>query len=210
MTAILKPTQKDRQRWYLRKMQELSFEEIAAREKVAVETVQKSFDAVELYRFSGAYEEVDIAWNHLALRLVEQQESVLLSAMVAETWRTLPDGTQEPTADHSTRLKAIDVVRELAVVSRPKAPMNQVNVQTNVANGVNGSGGGMSFEQRLREIRAKRDLGQLGTGQPIMIEAVQRTQAEKIASEFEDAGIDLDDDDLDAFEGDDDETSEEE
>lgn len=211
--TLTKPTIKDRQRWYLWK-QEKPIEEIAARDRVGEDTIRKSIDAVEIYRMSGAYEEVDISWNHMALRLVEDQESVLRSAMVAESWRTMKDGTEIPIPDHATRLKAIEVVKDLAVVSRPKAPMNQVNVQTNVANGTHGSnGGGLSFESRLREIRERRGMGQLGSGQPLLIEsAPEQTQAEKVAAELDDIGIDLDEDDLRDLEGEeeDDETTEEE
>jgi hypothetical protein len=191
-----KPSTTDRQRWYLWRS-EKSIEEIAARERVKPETVRKSIDAVEVYRLSGSYEEVDAAWNHMALELVDEQKSVLLGAMVAETWITLPDGTRESIADHATRLKAIEVVKDLAVVSRPKAPMNQVNVQTNVANGLNGSSGGMNFEQRLREIKARR-MAELVTAPATtpMLEAETTSQAESIAAELEDAGIDLEEGDI--------------
>jgi len=205
--ALQKPTVRDRQRWYLWRS-EKPLEEIAARERASVETIRKSIDRVEAYRFIASVEEVDVAYNHLALNLIEDQENTLRSAMVAETWRTFPDGRQESIPDHLTRLKAIDTARELIEVTRPRVPSTQVNVQQNVASGV-GASGGMSFEQRLREIRAKREVQQIPGNNPMLLEAPpQMTRAEKIVAEFEEAGIDLEDGDLeDLEEGDDDEAS---
>jgi len=199
--SLEKPSLKDRQRWYLWK-QEKPIEEIAAREKVTVETIRKSIDAIESYRLAGSYEEVDIAWNHLALRLVEDQEGVLRSAMVAEKVTVLPDGARGFVPDHLTRMRALEVAREFAEVTRPKVPMNQMNVQTNVVSGSNGSGGGISFESRLREIKARRAAGELSSGAPLLEASAQPSQAEALAAEFEDVGIDLEEGDLEEMEGD--------
>jgi hypothetical protein len=211
---LQKPNIKDRQRWFLWRT-EKPIEEIAARERVSVDAVKKSIDKVQMYHFAGSFEEVGVAYNHMALEIVEEQRQVLKSAMVAETWRTIPSGKgkevlYEPTADHATRLEALRVGMAFASLSRPKEPANQINIQQNNANGMGGnSGGGMSFEQRIREIRARRQDAQLTSGQVLLAPPPpQKSQVEILADEFEDAGIDLDDEDLDELEVDTDEDAE--
>jgi len=198
-TVLAKPSVKDRQRWYLWRS-EKPMEEIAARDRVAVETIKESIDKVEAYRYIASAEEVDMAYNMMALELVDSQKKVLKEAMNAKTYRIDTNGKEKVISDHATRLKALDVAREFASVARPKGPGIQINTQNNVNGaGVNGTVGGLSFEQRLREIRAKREIE---APHAIMLEAPKMTQAEKLAEEFEGAGIDLSDEDIDALEGD--------
>ena len=189
-----KPSVKDRQRWYLWRS-EKPMEEIAAREKTDVANVRASIDRVESYRFLVSIEEVDLAYNAMALELVDDEKRVLKQAMRAKTWRTANNGKEVPIVDHKTRLSAIEIAREFTNTVRPKTPMIQNNVQNNVNGGVNG-GGGMSFEQRLREIKARRMAGELGNGPPLLEARTELSQAERIAEELEEAGIDLEDGDL--------------
>lgn len=190
-----KPSVKDRQRWYLWRS-EKPMEEIAAREKTDVANVRASIDRVESYRFLVSIEEVDLAYNAMALELVDDEKRVLKQAMKAKTWRTANNGKEVPIVDHKTRLSAIEIAREFTNTVRPKTPMTQVNVQQNVANGMSG---GMSFEQRLREIKARRAAG-LTSGPPLLEAKSQPSQAEAIAAEFEEVGIDLEEGDVEDME----------
>lgn len=208
-TTLPRPSLKDRQRWFLWK-RETSIEEIAARDRITVEQAKESIDKMEMWRWAGSFEEVDAEYNHMALELIPAQKKVILDGMKATSWRTNAKGKQVKEVDHTTRMKAAELGKEFAAAAKPKAPGNVVNVQTNVANmGQNGSQGGLSFEQRLREIKAKRAIGQLSAPPP-QLEATTMSQAEKIAAEFEEAGIDLEDGDLDELEGEEDDEGDDE
>jgi len=168
-------------------------EEIASREQVNVDTIKRSIDKVEAYRYVASAEEVDMAYNHMALELVEKQAEVLMDAMNANRYRVTFGGDEVIESDHATRLRALEVAKSFTEVSRPKGPATQVNIQQNNNSGGNGSGGGISFESRLREIRAKNAVNLLPDGGQVLLDSPQRmSQMETIESELEDLGFDED------------------
>lgn len=205
------PSLKDRQRWYLWRSDK-TVEEIAAREHAAIKEVQKSIDKVESYRYLGSIEEVDARYNHAALELVDEQVSVIRRAMKAKTVRTNPVTGQDKTIDdHATQLAAAKEAREMAGVTRAKSGPAIVNNLMQQNNGVGQRvNGGLDFESRLRMLRAQQ-AEQLPVTVTRQLEAPkdEPSHAERIAADMQEAGLELDDDELDELSGDvDDEDSE--
>src|SRR5258708_1924420 len=134
-----------------------SIEEIAESEGVSPKSIRKSIESVTLYRTRNTHENMNQVLTSVVMRLGEKTEDALAQALASKIDIQIGNKTvKEP--DHSTRLKAVSEIRQIAQVVQPKVgPSTSVSVgvgvtqQTRVA-----SGGYIGMEDRLSQIRLQR------------------------------------------------------
>lgn len=146
-------------------------------------------------------DEVDMAINQLVLKSIDATGRVFSDAMKAKiVVHTRSKGGRNyktDTPDHATRLRAVDSIKGLMEVVRPKGP--GIAIQNN--NQFGGSGAvapvdgarGMSFEDRIRRRRQQR-------AEDGNAEEAEVLEVQSVEEELSEIGIDLedgeDDDDL--------------
>ncbi len=149
------PGPKDWKRWKLRHLANLTEEEIAARESISIVKVKDSLLRVADWQFERSSPAVDSKLNEMILSRIPNVGEAIDEALRA--MRIAADGVTEE-VDHSIRLKAIDTLKSLSELTRPKGGgptinVNQQNQQLNIVGGQS-----RSFEERLRSIREKNHL----------------------------------------------------
>jgi hypothetical protein len=133
----------------------MTIEEIAAADHVSISTVQTSIKAVEVRKQLCSIHEVETAEAQLLLDTIPLQQRALERALNATQMVMGAHGRVKEVPDHTTQLRAVDVLTQKSASLRPQvkvAPTTQVNVNTGNQTLVNG----MTFEDRVREIREKR------------------------------------------------------
>lgn len=175
-TSALDPiTPHDTRRWQ-ESRRGVSIQELAARENVKLSTIQKSLDKMESHSAATSQESVEMATRQLYLETLGDAGQAIAEAIAAmkteqrvitnkDTGET--EVVKIQTADHATRMKAIDQLKGLLVSIQPKTPMMTVDARTQINNGGQlGTGvsqATLSSESIIRQIRAERGLS-LGTG----------------------------------------------
>jgi hypothetical protein len=177
----------------------ISKEELATRENVKLSTIQKSLDKMDAHAAAVSQESVEMATRQLYLEsLAGVQDAIVdaIAAMKTEQRVITNKDTGETeiveiqTADHATRMKAIDQLKGLLVSIQPKTPLMTVDARTQINNPGHpqlGSGSTISTESIIRQIRAQPNF-LLTDGQ--IRQTAQQTNEEigiEIARDEEDA-----------------------
>lgn len=194
----------DRARAYF-KRKGYSPEEIAIKTGGSLVQVQASLERYELARMEASNDEVDMAINDLVLKSLDATGKVFSDAMKAKVvvYTRSKGGRNYKTdsPDHATRLRAVDSIKGLMEVVRPKGP--GIAIQNNNQFGGGGAAApvdgarGMSFEDRIRRRRQQR--AEEGT-----VEEAEVLEVQSVEEELSEIGIDIED-----GEDDDDDLSEE-
>lgn len=178
-TSALDPiTPHDTRRWQ-ESRRGISIQELAARENVKLSTIQKSIDKMESHSAATSQESVEMATRQLYLESLGDAGQAIAEAIAAmkteqrvitnkDTGET--EVVEIQTADHATRMKAIDQLKGLLVSIQPKQPMMQMvnDNRTQINNGQPAGHLGqvtLSSESIIRQIRAERGMS-LGPGEP--------------------------------------------
>ena len=133
----------------------MTIEDIAVQDHVSVDTVRTSIKAVEVRKQLCSIHEVETAEAQLLLDTIPLQQKALTEALVATQIVMGTKGRAKEVPDHTTRMRAVDVLTQKSASLRPQmkiAPTTQVNVNTGNQTLVNG----MTFEDRVRQIVEKR------------------------------------------------------
>jgi hypothetical protein len=160
-TAV-SPNSLHRLRYVKNKVLGLSIEQIAKEEKVKEENILRSISLVESYYAMNTMEELRASQVEVVLFNAELEKAALCSALQAETKifheKTGKLISREPNYD--VRLKGVEMLVEIGknlitADARSNAPSNNTQVNVNVAGG--STVGVATFEDRLREVRKKRE-----------------------------------------------------
>ena len=137
-------------------------EQIAARHNMSVESVNASLQRMESHRSLCSNEAFDMELNGMLLGHFGKLNKAIKDGLAAEIVVTGMDEkgktkiiSRRP--DHKTRFNAIESVRKLNELTRPKGPGVAVNIQNNNNNN-NTTGTGRSYEDVLRAARERRGL----------------------------------------------------
>lgn len=159
-----------------------SFKEIAEAERVSEKTVRDSVKNVEIYQMRTAVEYANHNLGAIIVNATPLASDAINEALQAtdEVEVTDKDGkkTTKITPDHSTRLRAVETITEIAKAIQPKSPGPSTHVQVGVGVGANAgikaTGSFVNMEARMRELRAGiKATPQLeGSVQPGVIEGV--------------------------------------
>ena len=160
-TAV-SPNSLHRLRYVKNKVLGFSIEQIAKEEKVKEENILRSISLVESYYAMNTMEELRASQVEVVLFNAELEKAALCSALQAETKifheKTGKLISREPNYD--VRLKGVEMLVEIGknlitADARSNAPSNNTQVNVNVAGG--STVGVATFEDRLREVRKKRE-----------------------------------------------------
>lgn len=137
-----------------------SLEEIASREKCSVKHVERSIEQFEIFQAVYSVEQVVIGQAAIVLKNVELEQRVLASALEAKRSVIVRRDGQEvleesDVPDHETRLHAVEIINKKIESIMPKG--GGISISQNVSNQVSAPSITMSFEDRLRQIKEKRD-----------------------------------------------------
>jgi len=133
----------------------MTIEDIAVQDHVSVDTVRTSIKAVEIRKQLCSIHEVETAEAQLLLDTIPLQQKALTEALVATQIVMGTKGRVKEVPDHTTRMRAVDVLTQKSASLRPQmkiAPTTQVNVNTGNQTLVNG----IAYEDRMRQIQEKR------------------------------------------------------
>lgn len=203
--ATMRVTSVDR-RVYLLFRNGVSTPEIAARLKMKEERVMDSIQRYEIHRSEFSNEMIDLALNQMVMGAIPRSEKVIIGAMNATRPEKVMQGKKmiiKQVADHSTRMQAVELVKTIAEVARPKGGGLVLNQQFN--NGGQPAAGrslGRTFEERVRKNRQR--MGVLEDADTLEAEIVEQGR-ESLSEELAEIDIDLEDE-----EDEDGESSEEE
>ncbi len=160
---------------FLRYKSGLNAEEIAKQDGVAADTVMASVRMVEMQEHLYSASRLERTTIQTIAACEDVEREALKKALKAEVVLRDPESLEklgtEP--DHDTRLAAVEQLNDMRkhVFDRhkavPGAPGVNVGVAVNVGSG--SSGHGHSFEERLRNVTARRQ-GQLPAGKPELTE----------------------------------------
>lgn len=140
-----------------------TIEEIAAEDRVSIESVKNSIQSVEFKQGYHTNEYLQTSLIGVILKLAPAAQSALLEAMTATVNRDSKNELGEKMVikepDHEIRLKAISEFQKIAVAAQPRAG-HQTNVKVGVgiglAGGAQASGSFVGMEERMRDIRQVR------------------------------------------------------
>ena len=138
-------------------------EQIAARNNQTVEAVNAGLQRMEAHRSLCSNEIFDMELNSMLIGHFGRIDKVIKKGLEAEIVITGKDPESgktkvlSRTADHATRFHAIESLRKLNELTRPKGPGVAVNIQNN-NNQNNTTPTGRSYEDVLRAARDRRGL----------------------------------------------------
>lgn len=196
--------------------------ELATRENVRLPTIEASIQRVISHNAQFSQEQAEIAARQLFLQAAPTVAQALTSALTATKTRTRKElvlrrdpmtGTEdwieteneivEP--DHKTQLSAVDTWKSLPGAASPRQPGVMVDARTQVNNGggqvatsalAASSGGVLSAESLIRQIRQQRGLDTVDTklliGGDVAAEAERDIDLDEIIAEEEEAALDAD------------------
>ncbi len=156
---------------FLRYKSGLNAEEIAKQDGVAADTVMASVRMVEMQEHLYSASRLERTTIQTIAACEDVEREALKKALKAEVVLRDPDSLEkvgtEP--DHDTRLAAVEQLNDMRkhVFDRHRAALSGpgVNVGVAVSVGSGSSGKGHSYEERVREINARRER-QLSGGTP--------------------------------------------
>lgn len=207
--ALQPPTPSDVRRYFDWRTG-ISPAEIAARENVRVSTIETSIERMRNYAAANSAEMAELAIRQVTLATLPGAALVIEGAMTAvhkvpHTVGYDSEGNAQieyvETADHVTRLEAVDRIQKLFSASQPKTPLVAVSTTVNTQHNQLMAGGGhagapaqLSSESFIRQIRAERGLALPSeTSSPAQTTAVLVEQDHELLAELEELG-ELDED----------------
>lgn len=198
---LTKPSKKDRE-WYLLSRRGWSEDMLASRDKKSPTTIKAGIMRYQLWRDSMAVDEQDLAIAEMTSRLMPKVEKVLTEAMTATHSTNVGRGNKvimRKGADYATRIKAVETVKSLIETGRPKGGGIQINTQVNNPGGKGdgqapGGTGGFDFESHLRDIRAKKGLG---NDESVIDAEFETAEDGGLSAELAEIGVEIDPNDED-------------
>jgi len=148
------------ERW-LRQQCGATLEEIAAVDKVTVESVRTSIIRYEMHKQARSLESTNTAVGGTVIAVMPTVTDMLKRGLTAKKKRKAANNKIVAEHDMATQLKAGEVVRGFVESIQPKSGSkvdinNQVNSQTNISTrGFNEATYQPGFEERIVTIRAK-------------------------------------------------------
>lgn len=170
-------------RYYRNKSGE-SIEDIAKKDGVREKAVKDSLLTVEAYRTRNTVESTNQAMSSVVLNLASRIEGAIAEALEA-TYESEKDGKKIEEPDHTTRLKAVSEVREIAKVIQPKSGGPQIGI--NVGVGISdrkASGTYVGMEERMRDIRKTiKERPQLAEAKVVQTQVLEAVAGEYVDNE---------------------------
>ena len=174
MKDVVLYSAKDRYR-YARFKAGQSPEEIALQDKISIARVKASIRAVEIQNSLYGLDALEVSQSEIVMYNKERQKIAISEALVAEKKVYAEQGefvgeviATEP--DHETRLQAVGELRQIVAalgVRHSKGPSQNINLNQSLTMN---TGTLVTFEDRLREIKKRRDSGELASGETIDIQ----------------------------------------
>lgn len=147
--------------------------ELAARENVQLDTIEKSITKMRSHLAAHSQESVELATREIYLNRLPDANLVFQEALTAtikqtrieqqERWNTITEQydtvdvtVETDVADHATRLKATETLKSLLASTIPKTPMVAVDARSQTVNMPGGAGGA--------GLAAGQQQGLLGSG----------------------------------------------
>jgi hypothetical protein len=178
----------------------MSTQELAARENVKLSTIDKSIEKMKLHSARNSQESVELATRSLYLDNLPSAARVFeegLHAMTTESRTIKNPDTQEIeivldlVPDHAMRLKTIESLQKLLASVQPRTPLIDARTQINNPQLASSSGGALSSESIIRQIRARPNF-QLTDGD--IRSVAQQTEEEiglQVKREAEEEALDI-------------------